>query len=332
LSAPDPETRIERRGRAGWITLDRPRALNALTLGMVREIAAALDDFERDASVEYVVVTGAGERAFCAEEYILNRRIKRFPKPYVAVIDGIVMGGGVGLSMHGSHRVVGERSLFAMPEVGIGLFPDVGGTYLLPRLPKNFGAFLALTGLQARAGDLVALGLATSFIASADMAKLLDGLATDSSPLDDILARYASAPPASPLWAEAGWIEPAFAVLERGKIEAAVAQAAAAGSALAAQAEASLKTKSPTTQAIALRQLQIGGALSFEEAMRTEFRIASRVCRGHDFYEGVRAVIVDKDNKPQWRPAPGEPIRQADIDAYFAPLGPGQELDFGDGA
>ncbi len=348
--------RIERRGRAGWITLDRPRALNALTLGMVREISAALDSFERNGSVAYVVVVGAGERAFCAggdirwlnergrmgdhaaqlafwgEEYILNRRIKRYGKPYVAVIDGIVMGGGVGVSMHGSHRVVGERSVFAMPEVGIGLFPDVGGTYLLPRLPKNFGAFLALTGLQAKAGDLVALGLATSFTASEDIPRLLEALAGDPSPLDDILARFASPAPASPLWAEAEWIEPAFAVLERELIEAAVARAAAGGSKLAGEAEASLKTKSPTTQAIALRQLQIGGSLTFEEAMRTEFRIASRVCRGHDFYEGVRAVIVDKDNKPQWRPAPGEPIPTADIDAYFAPLGAGEELDFGGGA
>jgi enoyl-CoA hydratase len=298
-------------------------------------------------------VTGAGERAFCAggdvrwlnergragdhaaqlafwgEEYILNRRIKRYPKSYVALIDGIVMGGGVGVSMHGTYRVVGERTVFAMPEVGIGLFPDVGGTYLLPRVPGHYGAFLALTGLQAKAGDLVGLGLATQFTPSAELPRLAEALARETGPLEGILARFAATAPASALLAERGWIEPAFSVLEREPIERAVAAAAAAGSELARQAEASLKTKSPTTQAIALRQLQIGGGLSFEEAMRTEFRIASRVCRGHDFYEGVRALLVDKDNKPRWRPAPGEPIPAADIDAYFAPLPAGDELNFG---
>jgi enoyl-CoA hydratase len=352
-AAPEPETLIERRGRGGWITLNRPRALNALTLGMVREISAALDEFERDAKVEFVVIAGAGERAFCAggdirwlnergragdhdaqlafwgEEYVLNRRIKRYPKPYIALIDGIVMGGGVGLSMHGAKRIVGDRTIFAMPEVGIGLFPDVGGTYLLPRVPRNFGAFLALTGLQAKAGDLVALGLATQFTTSADFGALAEALAGDPASLDDILARFASPPPPSALLAEGAWIDPAFAKLDREAIAESVASAAAGGSKLAVQALEALKVKSPTTQSIALRQLQIGGALSFEEAMRTEFRIASRVCRGHDFYEGVRAVIVDKDNKPQWRPAPGEPIPTADIDAYFAPLPPERELNFG---
>ena len=225
---PEPETLVERRGRAGWITLNRPRALNALTLGMVREISAALDAFERDANVEFVVVTGAGERAFCAggdvrwlnergragdhaaqlafwgEEYILNRRIKRYRKPYVALIDGIVMGGGVGVSLHGTYRVVGERTVFAMPEVGIGLFPDVGGTYLLPRVPGHFGAFLALTGLQAKAGDLVALGLATQFTPSAEMSKLAEALAGEPGPLEAILARFAAPAPASALLAERG--------------------------------------------------------------------------------------------------------------------------------
>ena len=283
----EPETIVERRGRAGWITLNRPRALNALTLGMVREISTALDGFEHDAGVEFVVVAGAGERAFCAggdirwldergragdhaaqlafwgEEYILNRRIKRYPKPYVALLDGIVMGGGVGLSMHGRHRVAGERTVFAMPEVGIGLFPDVGGTFLLPRVPHNYGAFLAMTGLQAKTGDLVALGLATQFTTSDDFSKLGEALANDPAPLEQILARFAAPAPASPLLAERVWIEPAFAVLERAAIEYAVASAAANGSAIAQQAEASLKTKSPTTQAIALRQLQIGGELEF---------------------------------------------------------------------
>ena len=354
-AAPEPETRIERRGRAGWITLNRPRALNALTLTMVREIAAALEDFEHDAGCEFVVIVGEGHRAFCAggdirklhdqgrsgdhqsqrafwrEEYILNVRIKRFPKPFVALVDGIVMGGGVGLAMHGSHRVVGERALFAMPEVGIGFFPDVGATYLLPRLPRRLGAFLALTGLSANAGDLAALGLATSFTNSGEMRGLAEALASEPAPLDDILARFAAPPPLSALMAQAHWIEAAFSSFDADSIRQAVAHAAASGSALAGQAADALAKKSPTSQAIALRQMEIGGGLDFEAAMTTEFRIVSRICLGHDFYEGVRAVIVDKDNAPRWRPAPGETLAPSVIDAYFAALPEGEDLRFGGG-
>ena len=353
--APEPETRIERRGRAGWVTLNRPRALNALTLNMVREIAAALDEFERDAACEFVVVAGASERAFCAggdirklhdegragdhaaqrafwrEEYILNVRIKRFPKPFVALIDGIVMGGGVGLGMHGSYRVIGDRAVFAMPEVGIGFFPDVGASFLLPRLPRRMGVFLALTGLSAKAGDIVTLGLGTSFTTSADMPGLAEALANDSAPLGEILRRFASAPPPSALLAEADWIELAFASFNAAAIRAEVERAAASGSALAADALAALSKKSPTSQAIALRQMEIGAGLEFEAAMTMEFRIVSRICLGHDFYEGVRAVIIDKDNAPRWRPAPGESLDARQIDAYFAPLGKDEDLHFGAG-
>ena len=210
----EPETRVERRGRAGVIVLNRPRALNALTLSMVRDIARALDEFERDPGVERVVISGAGDRAFCAggdirwlydrgragdheaqltfwrEEYLLDQRIKRFPKPYVALIDGVVMGGGVGVSLHGSHRVASERCVFAMPEVGIGFFPDVGATWLLPRLPRRIGVYLALTGLRANAGDVAALGLATSFIPSTSFAALREALESDEGPVEGILARF----------------------------------------------------------------------------------------------------------------------------------------------
>ena len=354
-SASEPETRVERRGGAGWITLNRPRALNALTLTMVREIAAALDDFERDAACEYVVVAGAGERAFCAggdirklydqgragdhaaqrafwrEEYLLNVRIKRFPKPWVALIDGIVMGGGVGLSMHGARRVIGEGAVFAMPEVGIGFFPDVGATYLLPRLPRRLGVFLALTGLSATAGDIAALGLATSFTTSPDMPRLAEALGDGSASLDDVLARFAAPSPPSALIAEAGWIEAAFSSFDVAVIRERVDEAAASGSSLARQAAEALARKSPTSQAIALRQMEIGGGLDFEAAMMTEFRVVSRICAGHDFYEGVRALIIDKDNAPRWRPAPDESLDVRDIDAYFAPLPDGEELRFGGG-
>ena len=346
----EPEVRIERRGSSGFIVLNRPRALNALTLTMVREIAGALDDFERDPGVARVVIAGAGGRAFCAggdirklyeqgragdhesqltfwrEEYILNRRIKRYPKPYVALIDGVVMGGGVGLGMLGSHRVVSERCIFAMPEVGIGFFPDVGATWLLPRVGHRIGVFLAVTGLRADGGDLIALELATSFAPSASFPALEQALEGDE-PLEETLARFRAPPPPSALLAQAPAIESAFARLDLGAIGASLEQQAAQGSEFAARALAAMGQKSPTSQAIALRQMKLGGDLSFEAAMGLEFRIVSRICRGHDFYEGVRATIVDKDNRPGWRPGPGDPLPAEAIEAYFAPLG-ADELTF----
>ena len=238
-----------RRGAAGFIVLDRPKALNALTLPMARAIAAALDDFERDARVTRVVVMSAGGRAFCSggdirlfyelgragdhaaqlafwrEEYRLNRRIKRFPKPFVALIDGIVMGGGVGLSVHASHRVASERCLFAMPEVGIGFFPDVGAAYVLARLESRIGAFLAATGLSAEAGDVVALGLAQTFAPSAAFPDLTAALA-EAGATETILARFAAPPPPGKLVAEAPVIRRWFARLERPAILAALSAAA----------------------------------------------------------------------------------------------------------
>jgi enoyl-CoA hydratase len=345
----EPEVLAERRGCAGWLTLNRPRALNALNLGMVRAIANALDEWERDASVARVVVTGAGGRAFCAggdirllyeqgragdhgaqlafwrEEYLLNRRIKRYSKPYVALIDGIVMGGGVGLSAHGSHVIAGEGFGFAMPEVGIGFFPDVGATWLLPRLPRRAGVYLALTGARASAGDAVALGLAQALAPSARMGELAIAL-EDPEPLDAIVAQFAAPAPASALSAEAAQIENCFSHATPGQIIAALGEAARAGSAFAKAAQEAMLAKSPTSQAIALRQMEAGLSLSFEEAMALEFRVVSRICRGHDFYEGVRAVIVDKDNRPQWRPGAADEVSNADIAAYFAPLGENELL------
>jgi enoyl-CoA hydratase len=344
----DAEVQIERRGRAGCIVLDRPKALNALTLNMVRLISGALDGFERDPEVLRVVVTGAGGRAFCAggdirklhdqglagdheaqlafwrEEYILNRRIKRYRKPYVALIDGVVMGGGVGVGMHGSHVITGERSVFAMPEVGIGFFPDAGATWLLPRLPRRIGAFLAVTGLRAGAGDLAATGLATHFVPSAAFPALEKALEGDGE-TGAIVATFVAPAPPSPLAAEAETIEEAFASFEIADIRASLGAKAAEGSGFAARALAAIDQKSPASQAIALRQMRLGAGLSFEEAMAVEYRIVSRICRGRDFYEGVRATIIDKDNRPNWESPPGE----AAVAAYFAPLG-ADELRFGE--
>jgi enoyl-CoA hydratase len=338
--AADAEALIERRGRAGVIVLNRPRALNALTLTMVRLMAAALDAWERDPAVARIVLRGAGEKAFCAggdirrlyefgragdhaaqldfwrEEYQLNARIRAYPKPVVALIDGIVMGGGVGVSINAAHRVAGERFLFAMPEVGIGFFPDVGATYILPRLPHRFGSYFALTGLRATAGDAVALGLAQTFAPSAAFAPLAEALEREGS-VEEVLQRFTAPPPPSPLAREAEAIAESFAGDDRDAILAALEKAEATGATFAAPARAAMLEKSPTSQAIALRQMAIGRGLDFAEAMRTEFRVVSRIARGHDFYEGVRAVLIDKDNRPRWAPPP---TRQ-EIDAYFAPLG-----------
>jgi enoyl-CoA hydratase len=343
--SPDAEALVERRGRAGTIVLNRPKALNALTLTMVRLIAAALDEWEGESAVERIVLLGAGERAFCSggdirrlydlgragdhdaqltfwrEEYQLDRRIKTYPKPIVAVVDGIVMGGGVGLAMHSAHTVAGGRFVFAMPEVGIGFFPDVGAAWLLPRLPFHVGVYFALTGLRADAGDALALGLAQTFVPSAAFPALAQAL--QDEPVETALARFAGQPPRSALIGEAEAIDACFSGSDRAAILEALREAETEGRPFAARARAAMLEKSPTSQAIALRQMGLGAGSDFDEALRMDYRIVSRICRGHDFYEGVRAVIVDKDNRPSWAPPPS----RAEVDAYFAPLG-GGELKF----
>jgi len=347
VTAPSAEAEalIERRGRAGVIVLNRPKALNALTLAMVRLIAVALDEWETDAAVDRIVLLGSGERAFCAggdirrlydlgragdhdaqltfwrEEYQLDRRIKTYPKPVVALVDGIVMGGGVGLAMHAAHTIAGERFVFAMPEVGIGFFPDVGAAWLLPRLPFRAGVYFALTGLRADAGDALALGLAETFVPSSAFPSLAQALETDE-PLKAVLGRFAAPPPGSALGSEAKAIEACFSGPDRDAILDALSKAQTEGRAFAGPARTAMLEKSPTSQAIALRQVKLGATLDFDEALRMDYRIVSRICRGHDFYEGVRAVIVDKDNRPCWAPSPS----WAEVDAYFAPLD--QELKF----
>ena len=343
---PDAEALVERRGRAGVIVLNRPRALNALTLTMVRLIADALDRWEGDGAVDRIVILGAGERAFCAggdirrlydlgragdhdaqltfwrEEYQLDRRIKTYSKPVVVLADGVTMGGGVGIMMNAAHRVAGERFVFAMPEVGIGFFPDVGAAWFLPRLEHRVGVYFALTGLRADPGDALALGLAQTFVASAALPALAEALEGDE-PVEAALLRFAAPPQRSALIAEAEDIEASFSRPDREAILEALSQAERRGRPFAAPARVAMLEKSPTSQAIALRQMALGRAIDFDQALRMDYRIVSRICRGHDFYEGVRAVIVDKDNRPQWSPPPSP----AEVDGYFAPLGDG-ELTF----
>lgn len=335
----------EPRGAAGMVTLDRPRALNALSFGMVRELAAALTRWEGDPAIARVVVSSTSEKAFCAggdiralhdlgkagrqdkmlafwgEEYVVNAHIYRYRKPYVSLIDGIVMGGGVGISLHGSHRIAGERYLFAMPEVGIGFFPDVGATHALPRLPGAAGVYLALTGDRIGAADAVALGLATHFVPSARMADLAEAL-TGAGDTDAIVAAFAQDAGQGRLHEARETIRTCFGAVSLPLVLERLEQAAAGGDAFAAKALATIRTKSPTSVAIAFEQMRRGAGLDFDEAMRTEFRIVSRIARGHDFYEGVRAVVVDKDNAPRWSPAALDAVTPEMVAAYFEPLGP----------
>ena len=346
-----PEIICEIRGAAGVVVLSRPRALNALNLPMVREMAKALDAWENDPQVTRIVVISSSEKAFCAggdirwlhdrgkagahddmlafwgEEYVLNHRIATYPKPYLSLIDGIVMGGGVGLSVHGSHRIAGDRYLFAMPEVGIGFFPDVGATYALPRLPGAFGSYLAVTGERIGPADAQTVGLVTHGVASDRMAELADAL-TGRSAIDDILSGFTIQRGPGPLDTARPAIAEWFSADTLGEMMARLEAASAKGDAFAARTLTTIATKSPTSVAIAFEQMRRGAALDFAEAMRTEFRIVSRIAHGHEFYEGVRAVVVDKDQAPRWKPASLAELDPAAIEAYFAPLG-ADELTMG---
>jgi len=344
--ADEPEILFDRRGTAGLVTLNRPQALNAVTLGMVRLFTRQLREWAADPSIARVVVQAAGGRAFSAggdiralydlgragrhaemlpfwrEEYVLNATIKRYPKPYVALIDGIVMGGGVGLSVHGSHRVAGDRFLFAMPEVGIGFFPDVGATWFLPRLPGELGSYCALTGERLAAADAMAATVATHRVASGRFGDLADALCGAVS-VDATLAAFAEPAGEAPIAARRGAIDRLFKGDRIEQILASLDAEAAAGgldAGFAATAATAIRTKSPTSLKLALAQMRAGASLSFEACMQTEFRIVSRIIHGHDFYEGVRAVIVDKDNAPHWQPAALADVADAEIARHLAPL------------
>ena len=339
---------LERKGRVGSVTLNRPKALNALTQPMVLDLDARIREWAADDALAAVVVRGAaredGRVPFCAggdirllygeqddpersfatvfyaQEYRLNTFIYRYPKPYVALIDGVVMGGGVGISIHGSHRVMTERALFAMPETGIGLFPDVGATYFLPRLTGKAGLYLGLTGARIGAADSLYLGLATHVVAS-DALQALDetllaaALGGDAhAAIDRVLADCATDPGPAPLAAAQGEIDRCF---DAGSVEEIVAKLEAEGSDWAAETLAVLARKSPTSLKVTFKQLTEFGAHGFEEAMALEYRLAMHCNLGVDFFEGIRAQIVDKDRNPAWRPARLEAVTAQAVDAYF---------------
>ncbi len=336
---------IHREGVAGRISLNRPGALHALNEEMCLAMDAALIAWADDPEVELVVVDHAeGTRGFCAggdirmlaesgaadgsaaqaffrAEYRLNARIRNYPKPYVAFIDGVTMGGGVGISVHGSHRVATERTTFAMPETGIGLFPDVGGGWFLPRLGPPLGMWLALTGERLKGGDVCAAGVATHFAESGVVRELKASVCAGGLELLEAMD-----------WDEAGGFEKHLEVIQRCFWKASVEDIFLAlegeeGEWAKAQL-AVLRTKSPQTLKVTHRQLSLGLQMqTFEDNMRMEFRIGCRVVGRHDFQEGVRAVIVDKDNKPKWDPPTLAGVSERMLDEIFAPLGEG-ELTF----
>ena len=330
--------RIE--GRVGRLILNRPEALHALTTVMCSTCITALLDWRADPAVEAVLIDHSGDRGFCAGgdirmlaesgaadgrlarefffiEYRLNHLLFTFPKPIVAFMDGVTMGGGVGLSAPARFRIATERTTFAMPETGIGLFPDVGGGWFLPRLPGRIGLWLALTGARIKAADCLHAGLATHYVPSEQLPELKAELAENPSDIEALLAKYHVEPGPAPLAAHRAELDAAFGL---GSVEA-ILVALEAGSDWAQAQAAALRTKSPQTLKVAFRQLALGAAApDFAANMAMEYRIGARVVQRHDFLEGVRAVIVDKDNAPKWNPARLEDVGEDLLDAIFAPL------------
>lgn len=340
---------FDRRGAAGLIVLNRPQALNAVTHEMVRGIRAALEEWADDPVVTRVVIMATGGRAFSAggdiraladlgksgrieeavrfwrDEYPLNAYIKNYRKPYIALIDGIVMGGGAGISIHGSHRVAGDKFQFAMPEVGIGFFPDVGATWFLARMPGELGTYCALTGDRFDAADASAGRIATHRVPSARFPDLLEGLCGNIS-VDAILAAFAVPAGEGPIVMRRAAIDRLFAGDRVEDILVALDNESGEHGGWAHAVATNIRTKSPLSLKLALAQVRRGKAWDFATCMQAEFCIVSRVIRGHDFYEGVRAVIVDKDNTPRWQPATLDEISDAEVERHFAPLAAGDGL------
>jgi len=326
----------------GWVTLNRPQALNAFSITMARGLHQLLQTWENTTTVKAVVIEGAGGKAFCAggdvralyeakkrgdlqackdffrEEYALNAKIYQYTKPYVALMDGITMGGGMGVSVTGSHRIVTERALLAMPETGIGLFPDAGGTTFLNQISGVMGLYLGLTGTHLKVEDALWTGLATHFIPSATLpffkADLLAGLS-----LEDALSLHSQAP------LKQGFLEHHQELIEtyfnKPSLTEILDDLKNDPAPFAQNTYNTLRSKSPTSLAVTFRQLkEIGPRLSFAERMEMELSLSHHFLKGHDFMEGIRALLVDKDQLPRWKPATAEDVQPHDIEAYFSPL------------
>jgi enoyl-CoA hydratase len=347
VSGQEPDLIARREGAAGVIRLNRPKAINAVTLEMFRDVDKALDAFEADPAVAVILLEGAGERGLCAggdiralyessqvkgelgkvlwrEEYILNARIAKFAKPYVAFMDGIVMGGGVGLSAHSRHRVVTERTKLAMPEVGLGFFPDVGGTWLLSRSPGEIGTYFGLTGQTMNGPDAVYAGFADAVVPSSKLAALRDVLTkirpgTSSSEIELLIDGFATGERSGPVAALQPQIDAWFA---HDRMEDIVAALQRDGLELAQKTLQTLNEKSPRGMVVTLKLLRLARAsASLEQCLVREYRAALEVFVSDDFREGVRAAVIDKDRNPKWSPPRIEDVTPEMIAPYFAEIG-----------
>ncbi|XP_036426355.1 3-hydroxyisobutyryl-CoA hydrolase, mitochondrial [Colossoma macropomum] len=344
------EVLLERVGNAGVITLNRPKILNALSFPMIRQIYPQLKKWEKDSETDIVIIKGAGDKAFCAggdirsisdagkvgdpltqdffrEEYTLNNAIGTFKKPYVALINGITMGAGFGLSVHGRFRVATEKTLFAMPETAIGLFPDVGGGYFLPRLQGKLGLFLALTGFRLRGRDVQRAGVATHFVESEKLSALEKDLVELKSPsVGDVAQVLNTYQEQSTLDAEKPFAlqqhtEAIDRLFKASSVEEILENLQKDGSDFAQKQAETLAKMSPTSLKLAFRQMQMGASMSLQEVLVMEYRLSQACMRGHDFYEGVRAVIIDKDQNPKWKPSTLAEVTEQLVEESFRSLG-----------
>ncbi|MCV7443635.1 3-hydroxyisobutyryl-CoA hydrolase [Mycobacterium paraense] len=330
-------TRVD--GGVGLITLNRPKAINSLNQNMVDALSAVLTRWESDDAVGAVVLAGTGERGLCAggdvvavyhsarkdgvevrkfwrDEYLLNGQIGRFAKPYVSLMDGIVMGGGVGVSAHGSVRVVTETSKVAMPEVGIGFVPDVGGAFLLSRAPGELGLYAALTGAPFSGSDAIAMGFADYYVPHGDLDAFAAAVVADG--IDAALAAHAIEPPPSELVAQRYWIDECFTGDTVADIVAALR---GHGAGPANEAADLIATRSPIAVSVALEAVRRAAKMdTLEDVLVQDYRVSSASARSHDLVEGIRAQIIDKDRNPKWSPATLADITAADVEAYFAPV------------
>ena len=336
----DPHILFETQGALGLITLNRPKALNALTHGMCIGMLKTLEEWARDEGIKTVAIRGAGPRAFCAggdirsmaqsshdgtaaaaiflrDEYRLNALIGAYSKPYIALTHGVVMGGGAGVSVHGRYRLADDDLAFAMPETGIGFVPDIGASYFLSRCPGEAGMYLGLTGMRIGLGDALALKLVTHSVAQSDHAVLIGRLA-EGEDAASAIAAVARRPPPAPLDEHRARIGTIFAA---SSVEAVMERLDRDGSVFSAETARLMRTRSPTSLKLAFRLLREGRALSLNGCLKMEYRVASRAVMGADFREGVRAVLIDKDGAPRWRPDQLVGVKDADIAGYFASLG-----------
>lgn len=326
-------------GSVGLITLNRPKAINSLNQRMVDDLTAILTGWASDDAVRAVVLSGAGERGLCAggdvvsiyhsarkdgaearrfwrDEYLLNAQIADFAKPYVAVMDGIVMGGGVGVSAHANTRVVTDTSKIAMPEVGIGFIPDVGGVYLLSRAPGGLGLHAALTGAPFSGADAIAMGFADHYVPHADIEAFRRAIVGDG--VENALAKYAVEPPPSELAAQRDWIDDCFA---RDTVEDIVAALAGHGAGPANDAANLIATRSPIALSVTLEAVSRAAELeTLKDVLVQDYRVSSASLRSHDLVEGIRAQLIDKDRNPKWSPAQLAAVTAADVEAYFTPV------------